>query len=564
MENQEWKLPLITGYLDKWAQETPNKVAIIQHEDNRYVTYKQLKALSAFFALKLVDLGIKKGDIISTQLALFPEHIALMYACMRIGAIFSPIDLRLKKEEVRRDLDKTQSKMFFFHGKTPLIDFNEIGEYVRENCPYIKYLIQVLPDPKGEKPIDGAQTIQSMMSKPGLVWLKLKDIFTGKLEKITRNLDTQLPAIIIFTTGTTGPPKPALMSHENVIVQNEILTRSTGMKNTDRTLVNLPASHVGCLTEAMLTTFYGGATAVFLKVFNVDLSLQAIEKHKVTLLGQIPTQFRLMWAHPDYSGYDLSSLRFAIYGGSSVDIEFLNKLAKMAPGFGTGLGMTETAGFSTFTPLGISVEEMAGQVGRYFEDLGKVTIRKPMNENGTAGPELPDGETGEICYHPPIVFMGYYNFPEATKKAISDDGILYSGDIGYFKNLGTYKALYLAGREKFIIKQKGFQVFPDEVQAFIARHPKVEEADVIGVKHKLFDEGIFAFVKPKKDVSLTSEEIMDHCTNIAAYKRPQHVEIWPTDKQFPMTRSAKTDKLELKKEAESIVEKLRNEGKWDS
>ena len=120
MENQEWKLPLITGYLDKWAQETPNKIAIIQHEDNRYVTYKQLKTLSAFFALKLIDLGIKKGDIISTQLALFPEHIALMYACMRIGAIFSPIDLRLKKEEVRRDLDKTQSKMFFFHGKKSL------------------------------------------------------------------------------------------------------------------------------------------------------------------------------------------------------------------------------------------------------------------------------------------------------------------------------------------------------------------------------------------------------------------------------------------------------------
>lgn len=564
MKNQEWKLPLINSYLDKWVKETPNHTAIIQHEDDRFVSYKQLKTLSDFFAFRLVDMGIKKGDIVATQLALFPEHIALMYACLKIGAIFSPLDLRLKKEEVRRDLDKIKPKMFFFLGKTPIIDFNEIGEHVRDHCAYIDYLVQVLADPAKEQSIDGAITIQGMMSKPKLVWLKIKDIFTGSLNKIYSTIDTKMPAIIIFTTGTTGTPKPALMSHENVIVQNEILAHGTKMQKDDRTLVNLPPSHVGCLTEAMLSTFYLGGTAVFLKVFNVELSLKAIEKHKVTLLGQIPTQFRMMWADPDYDKYDLSSLRFAIYGGSAVDVEFLNKLASMAPKFGTGIGMTETAGFSTFTPDGISVEEMAGQVGHSFEHLGKVSIRKPMNDDGSAGDELPDGENGEICYHPPIVFMGYYNFPEETKKAISTEGILYSGDLGFFKDMGTYRALYLSGREKFVIKQKGYQVFPDEVQAFISEHPKVDQVDVVGVKHKIFDEGIFAFVKPKPEVELNSEEILEHCSNIASYKRPQHVEIWPVDKLFPTTRSTKVDKLELKKEADIIVEELRKNGKWDA
>ena len=141
----------------------------------------------------------------------------------------------------------------------------------------------------------------------------------------------------------------------------------------------------------------------------------------------------MMWAEPDYEDYDLSSLKFAIYGGSAVDVDFLKKLASMAPKFGTGIGMTETAGFTTFTPHGISVEEMAGQVGRSFEEHAKVSIRKPMNDNGTAGEELPNGEIGEICYHPPIVFMGYYNQPEATARAISKEGILYTGDLGYFK-----------------------------------------------------------------------------------------------------------------------------------
>ena len=564
MKNQEWKLPLINNYLDKWAKESPNHTAIIQHEDDRFVTYKQLKTLSDFFALRLVDMGIKKGDIVATQLALFPEHIALMYACLKIGAIFSPLDLRLKKEEVRRDLDKIKPKMFFFLGKTPIIDFNEIGEHVRDHCDYINYLVQVLADPTKEQSIDGAITIQGMMAKPKLVWLKIKDVFTGGLNKIYKTIDTKMPAIIIFTTGTTGTPKPALMSHENVIVQNEILSNGAHMDEHNRTLVNLPPSHVGCLTETLLTTLYIGATAVLLKVFNVQESLKAIEKHEVTLLGQIPTQFRMMWAEPDYDKYDLSSLKFAAYGGSAVDVEFLNKLASMAPKFGTGLGMTETAGFSTFTPDGISVEEMAGQVGHSFEDLGKLSIRKPMNNDGSAGDELPDGENGEICYHPPIVFMGYYNFPEETKKAISTEGILYSGDLGYFKDMGTYRALYLTGREKFVIKQKGYQVFPDEVQAFIAEHPKVDQVDVVGVKHKIFDEGIFAFVKPKADVVLTSEDIMEHCANIASYKRPQYVEIWPVDKPFPITRSTKVDKLELKKEADVIVEELRKKGKWDA
>ena len=555
---------MINNYLDKWAKATPDQIAIIQYEDGRKFTYKQLKTISDFFALRLMDMGIKKGDIVATQLALFPEHIALMYACLKIGAIFAPLDLRLKKEEIKRDLDKIEPKIFVFLGKTPIIDFNEIGMWVRDHCPYVKHLIQVVPDPKKEPPIKGAISLQEMMSKPKLIWLKLKDLITGQLNKIYSSIDTGTPAIIIFTTGTTGTPKPALMSHENVVVQNEILATATKMKQSDRILVNLPPSHVGCLTEAMLTILYLGGTTVFLKVFDVELSLKAIEKHKVTVLGQIPTQFRMMWAHPNYDKYDLSSLQFAIYGGSAVDVDFLNKLSQMAPKFGTGMGMTETAGFSTFTPEGISVEEMAGQVGHHFDDLGKLTIRKPMNENGTAGEELPDGETGDICYHPPIVFLGYYNFPEETEKTISKEGILYSGDMGYFKDMGNYRALYLAGRKKFIIKQKGYQVYPDEVQSFLAGHPDINEANVVGVPHKIFDEGIFAFVKPEPGKNPDIKNLMEYCRKIASFKRPQHIEIWPADEPFPITRTTKVDKLALREIALEIIGKLRIKGKWDA
>lgn len=129
---------------------------------------------------------------------------------------------------------------------------------------------------------------------------------------------------------------------------------------------------------------------------------------------------------PNYADYDLSSLKYAIYGGSAVDSAFLRQLSRMATYFGTGIGLTESAGFYSFTPLGISVEEMAGQVGRAFDDLAPVTVRRPMNPDGTAGPEVPEGEVGELCVAGPIVFLGYYNttrisplpaWPKSIKKS---------------------------------------------------------------------------------------------------------------------------------------------------
>jgi fatty-acyl-CoA synthase len=560
-----WKLPLLNSYPEKWAREMPDKAALIQHEDGKTITYKKFNALVDYFALRLLDMGIKKGDRIATMLVLIPEHVLLMYACFKIGAIIAPLDVRLKEMEVVRDLNKIKPKAFFFLGKTPIIDFREMGKAVRDNCPSVEHLIQFTPNPVPGDLIEGAIAITTMMAKSKLIGLKLKNFFTRELEKTYARIDAKTPALIIFTTGTTGEPKPAVMCHENIIVQNEVLNRGVGLDGNNMVmLVNLPPSHVGCVTEQLMTTLYLGGTAVILRIFDPKMTIEAIEKWKVGIFGQIPTQFRLEWALPEYSNYDLSSLEYAIYGGSAVDTVFLKQLAKMAPNFGTGIGMTETAGFYSFTPKGIAVEEMAGQVGMTFEDLAPVTIRKPIQENSYAGEDLPDEEIGEICVSGPIVFQGYYNMPEETDKSISKDGWLYTGDLGYFQDMGNYKALYLAGRQKFVIKQKGYQVFPDEVQDFIASHPKVDLVDVVGVKHNIFDEGIFVFVRPKKGETLTVEEIMQHCQVIAAYKRPQHVEIWPEDKEFPLTRVAKVDKKELKTVAEQIVEELRKSGRWDA
>jgi len=561
------KLDRLNDYIDHWSKIRPDHRAMVQHEDDKTITYKKFAGLIDFFALRLMDMGIAKGDRVATQLILVPEHMILMYACFKIGAIFAPLDVRLTETEVVRDVNKIKPKAFFFLGNTPVKDFREAGRAVGQNCPSVSHLVQFTPDPNPGELLDGAMAITDMMNKKKLIWLKIKDMFTGGLKKAYADIHTRTPALIIYTTGTTGEPKPAVLCHENIIVQNQILSRGFGEEVRGESficLVNLPPSHVGCVTETFMTTLFLGGTTVLLRIFDAKATLEAIHKHRVTALGQIPTMFRMLWNLPDYENYDLSSLEFVAYGGSSVDTGFLRRMAAMAPKFGTGLGMTENAGFGTFTPPDIPIEEMAGQVGRAFEDLAKVSIRTPLNPDGTAGDQLPDNEIGEICYHPPIVFLGYYNQPEATATAISKEGILYTGDMGYFKPMNGYRALYLSGRQKFVIKQKGYNVFPVEVEEHIASMAGVDIAEVVGMKHKLFDEGIFAFVRPKPGVELTAQDVMAHCKGIAAYKRPVHVEIWPSDEEFPLTRSTKVDKIGLMEKAKTILGELRAKGLWDA
>lgn len=558
------RLPRLNDYIGHWARMTADKPAMIQHEDGKTLTYKQFRTLIDFFALRLLDMGIGPGDRVATQLVLVPEHMALMYACFKIGAIMAPLDVRLQDAEVVRDVNKIAPKAFFFLGNTPVRDFRTAGQAVQAECPGVEWLVQFTADPQPGEILTGAVGITQLMDKKRLVWLKLKDLLTRRLERVYAAVTPRTPALIIYTTGTTGEPKPAMLSHENIIVQNEILARGMSPLQDPRILINLPPSHVGCVTECFMTTMFMGGTTVLLRIFDVQLTLEAIERHRVNALGQIPTQYRMLWHHPDYDTYDLSSLAVVVYGGSAVDSEFLRKLSRMAPDFGTGIGMTENAGFATFTPRGIPIAEMAGQVGRAFPDLAEITIRRPMLPDGKAGPELPDGEIGEICYHPPIVFLGYYNMPEETARTISREGILYTGDLGCFKDMGRYRALYLSGRRKFVIKQKGYNVFPDEIENHIAVLAGVDTVAVVGMKHQLFDEGVFAYVRPEAGVDLTPETVMAHCRGIASYKRPQHVELWPIEEELPVTRSTKVDKLALQKFAASRIVELRAKGAWDA
>ncbi len=556
---------LVHEVLEKWAKEKPSKIAFISADTGQEFTWSEFERNATAMALKLTDIGIEKGDYIASSLPFFPEHIFLMYGAFKIGAIIVPLDLRLKPNEVLRSVSLVEAKVYAHLGETDVADFNKIAEAVRDNQDFIEFFIQfsvpdaVIEETREEKTISAWEFAKEAEELYRQVSEGKNDELKAKYDSLHQDVQETDGCIVIYTTGSTGYPKPALLSHQGTTVQNICLALGFGMRETDSMLVNLPPSHVGGLTQQCMTPWYLGGKNVIMDLFKADMSLEIIQKYKLTLFGQIPAMFNIEWRLPNYNTYNLSSLKFALYGGQAVSRPFLEKLSMMAPKFGTGLGLTELSGMATYSPLDGTVDDILAGIG-YAMPITPISIRKPMKDDGSAGDELLEGETGEICFSGPQVFLKYVNDPENTAKTISTDGWCYTGDLGNYDDEG----LHFEGRSKLIIKQKGYNVFPTEVENVIAEglKEKVESVGVVGHNHDIFSEGIIAFVEKKKGKDISREDVNIICKEMAAYKRPQHIVILEYN-TMPLNRINKTDYVALKQYAQKEVKKLRTEGKWD-
>lgn len=495
---------LLHAALDHWAALQPGRPAIINATRHTELSWAQLRDGSLTLAAALRRQGFRKGDYLATSLPFSNQHILLEYACFRLGVIHVPLDLRLQAEEVERCLKAIAAR-----------------EHVKSN-EWIDALLAGAPEPCDAvvDETDGAQ--------------------------------------VIFTTGSTGSPKPALLSHGGIACQNVCLGRAFEFGPTQRVLVNLPPSHVGGQAELLLTSLYTGGTAVVLEIFDPGKSLDAIERYGVTLLGQIPAMFHMEWRTAGYGERNLSSLRAAVYGGQGVPRPFLDRMLTMAPKIGTGLGLTETSGFCTYT-------ELTGDAGHIDNSIGAaapeypMSIREPMHGDGRAGEEVAAGAIGHICFRGPQTFLGYVNNPEATEKTISRDGWLYTGDMGSLQEDG----LHFSGRAKFVIKPAGYSVFPGDVENHISRlADKVGGVGVVGHPHQLWMEGVIAFVEKRPGAELTEVELRRHARGLTSYMRPLHYVILEPG-SLPLNRTAKVDAMRLQEWAKDEVRKLRERGRWD-
>ena len=404
-EYRDWHL--IHAAVDHWAARRPDEPAVWNATRDTRLTWRELQAGSMALAARLLRMGFRKGDFLAASLPLLNEHIVLEYACFRAGIVHAPLDLRLQPAEVIRCLSLIRARGYAFLGKTPAADFAALAEAVRSQGPFIEHFIQFSPPAEC---IAGAVSFGALMASA-----------SGGSEPLP-DISEHDGAQVIFTTGSTGSPKPALLSHRGITCQNLCLGTAF-FRQGDRVLCNLPASHVGGQAELLMTTLFMGGTAVTLEIFDPVKSLDAIERCQTRLIGQIPAMFQLEWRTAGYAQRDLSSLRAAVYGGQAVPRPFLERMLEMAPAIGTGLGLTEASGFCTYTPLTGDADLVNRSLGQAMP-VYPFSIRHPLGDGGEAGAELAAGEIGHVCFRGPQNFLGYVNDPEATARTLSSDGWL--------------------------------------------------------------------------------------------------------------------------------------------
>lgn len=547
-EHEFTRRHLIHGVVRHWAKQKPDGLAFINADRKQEVGWAEFDRITDLVAMQFLRLGFRRGDFFAASLSYLTEHVYLEYACFKLGVIHAPLDLRLKPAEVIRCLNLIGAKGYAFLGTVRGIDFGELGRAAKAHCPTVRTLVQFVAP--GES-IEGAISFAALASG------EASDDLRGAFRSATSAVDESDGAQVIFTAGSTGAPKGALLSHRNITCQNMCLGAAFGFGEKTRLLLNLPPSHVGGQAEVLMTTLFWGGTTVLLEIFDATRSLEAIQTYRVNMLGQIPAMFQFEWRLSDYAKYDLSSLEFVIYGGQQVPMQFLERLATISPKIGTGLGLTEAAGFCTYTHPGAGPADMIESIGHDMP-VYPMSIRQAMREDGSAGDPLPDGELGQICFKGPQTFLGYVNDPGATAKVISSDGYLYTGDVGF----RDAKGLHFAGRSKWVIKPGGYQVFPAEVEKHFCAHEKVADCGVVGVDHAVFTEAVVAFVEKKPGVDLTVKEIKEHARAMTSYMRPLHYVILEPG-QMPLNRAVKTDYLRLQELARQEIRQLRAARRWD-
>ena len=540
-----------TGYRDRhllhravdwWAARRPGEPAIVNSTRGTTLTWRELESGSMALAAELARMGFRQGDFLAASLPLLNEHILLELACFRLGVIHAPLDLRLQPAEAIRCLNLIHPKGYLFPGKTPAADFAALGEAVRARCDSIEHLVQFSP---AGQCIAGAISVLDLLAR-------------AHPEPFESHVAEHDGAQVIFTTGSTGSPKPALLSHRSIACQNLCLGTAFHFGPGQRVLCNLPASHVGGQAEILLTSLFTGAVAVTLEVFDAVKSLDAIERHGVTLLGQIPAMFNLEWRTADFARRSFPSLETAVYGGQAVPRPFLDRMLRMAPRIATGLGLTESSGFCTYTRRTPEAAELEHGIG-WAMPAYRLSIREPMDASGAAGRESPAGQVGHICFQGPQTFLGYVNDPEATAATLSTDGWLYTGDMGFTDEHG----LRFSGRAKWVLKPAGHQVFPGDIENhFAALADRVANVGVVGHEHRLWSEGIVAFVERQPGAELSEAELRKHARSLAGFMRPLHYVILDPG-TMPLNRSAKVDVVRLQEMARSEVAKLRERGRWD-
>lgn len=515
-------------FLSDHARHTPEKVAFNFY--GREISFREFDQRTNQLAMALIDFGLKKGDRVSLFLENSPQFVIGYFAILKAGGVVVAANPMFKEDELKYELMDAGARIIiaqdFLYPKV---------RNVREEAGLSHVILTSYRDYLPDSP--SLPLHPSMQGPKGrfpetLDLLQLMDSYRPEQVSIPINLREDL-ALLQYTSGTTGLPKGAMITHFSLMTNTVGSAVWNGVLEEDILLSILPFFHVTGMIHSMCRPVYTGTTNIMLARFDPEAILQAIHKYRCTLWSSITTMNVAIVNHPDVEKYDLRSLRVCGSGGAPVPKEILEKWRKIiGTELAEGYGLSETISQTHMNPY---LRPRYGSIGlpQFGIDCRIVDVE--------TGVDLPLDQEGELLIKGPTVMKGYWNRPEATAEALKD-GWLYTGDIARMDEDGYF---YIVGRKKELIKASGYSVFPAEVENFLYGHPAIKEVAVIGVPDPYRGENIKAVIvlKPEYENKVREEEIVAWCKGkMAAYKYPRIVEFV---KELPKTASGKVLKRVL-------------------
>ncbi|MFF2652273.1 AMP-binding protein [Streptomyces sp. NPDC058045] len=507
--------------LDRAVAAFPDRDALVDVMSQRRWTYAEFGAAVDELARGLLAKGVRKGERVGVWAVNCPEWVLVQYATARIGAVLVNINPAYRTHEVEFVLGQAGVRLLVATERHKSSDYRTMVEQVRGRCPALRETVYI-GDPSWDA-----------LARAG------QQVTAEQLAAREAELSCDDPINIQYTSGTTGFPKGATLSHHSILNNGYWVGRTVGYTEQDRVCLPVPFYHCfGMVMGNLGATSHGACIVIPAPSFDPSATLRAVESERCTSLYGVPTMFIAELNLPDFADHDLSTLRTGIMAGSSCPIEVMKRVVAEMHMAEVSIcyGMTETSPVSLQTRRDDDLERRTGTVGRVLPHI-EVKVVDPVS-----GVTLERGEPGELCTRGYSVMLGYWEEPEKTAEVVDAGRWMHTGDQAVMDADGYVR---IVGRIKDMIIRGGENIYPREIEEFLYAHPKISDVQVVGVPDQKYGEEVLACVIPRDAAEApTLEELRDFCRDrLAHYKIPSRLRILS---DFPMTVSGKVRKVELR------------------
>ena len=535
----------IGDLLDRQARDYANNDAVVYPDRGLRLNYRQYRDMVNRAAKGFMRLGIKKGEHVAIWATNYPEWLFTQMGTAKTGAVLVTVNPSYRSSELEYLLRQSDATtLVLIKGYRDANYVQMVNELVHELASAKPGTLSSAKFPSLRHVIYVSKNASEPTPAGMLAWRDLLALGDGVSDQELDDAQARTAHAdvinIQYTSGTTGFPKGAMLTHRNIVGDAKLVTDCLNLTDRDRLCAPVPFYHCFGCVMANLGCLTKGATLVPVETFDARQVLEAVQAERCTTLYGVPTMFIAELNHPDFAQYNLSSLRTGIMAGSPCPIEVMRAVVdKMgAKEITIAYGQTETSPVSTQTRTDDPLQRRVSTVGRTLPGLEAKVV------DPATGATLPPGQIGEYVVRGFTIMQGYYKMPEATAKTIDADGWLHSGDLATMDADGYFN---ITGRIKDMIIRGGENIYPREIEEFLYSHPKVADVQVIGVPSEKYGEEVMAWVKLKPGQTATVEEIRDLCKGkIANYKIPKYVTFVDA---FPMTVTGKIQKYKMREQS---------------